>query len=96
MLGIVITILVIVVLHTSMSLYLHIWGIAELTRAISRQDDRNRKRADRAVADDDEEFIGQLVDDLRNGESSLNQGDAAAVVQTLLERHPDAKLPQEL
>ena len=64
--------------------------------AISRQDDRVRKRLERQVQNSDEEDIGQLVDDLRRGGTDLGAGDANAVADVLLARHPDAKWPSDL
>jgi len=90
MLGIVIAILVVVVLHLMVTLYLNLWGVATLERAISRQDDRLRKRAERAVAEDDEDNLGQIADGLRAIGIEPNEEDS------LMARHPGARLPEEL
>jgi len=94
--GIVIAVLIVVVLQLVVTLYIADRAQREILDAIRRQDDRLRKRAERQVGEDDEEFIGQLVEDLRDGQTGLSQGTADRVAQTLLDRHPDAKLPEEL
>jgi len=96
MIGLVVAVLIVVVLNLLVTLYMADRFQREIMDAIRRQDDRLRKRAERQVSEDDEEFIGQLVEDLRDGNTGLSPGTAESVAQTLLERHPGAKLPEDL
>jgi len=93
MIWVVVAVLIVVSLHLVVDVYLNLWGVATLERSISRQDDRLRKRAEREVAEDDEDNLGQIADGLRAfGETSPLAGTPADV----LERHPDARRPEEL
>ena len=96
MLGIVISILVVVVLHLVAYLYLNFWAVVSVKAAITRQDDRIRRRLERAVENDDEDNIEQLVDGLRTGFRDGGLDGAADSVQELRARYPHARLPEEL
>lgn len=90
MIWVVVAVLIVVSLHLVVDLYLNLWGVATLERAISRQDDRLRKRAERAVEEDDEDHLGQIADGLREFGTLSPEGDS------LMARHPDARRPEEL
>ena len=96
MMGLVVAILILVVLQLVVTLFLADRGQREMLEAIRRQDDRLRKRAGKQLETDDEEMIGHLVADLRDGETFLPQDTADGVASELMRRHPDAKLPEEL
>jgi len=93
MLGLVIATLVLVVLGLLVSVVSNVMVTERMERAISRQDERVRKRAERAGNSADEDNIGQLVDDLRSGNTFLPPK-AAEEVADVLERHPEAKWPK--
>jgi len=96
MMGLAIATLIVVVFHLMVALFLSERAQREILDAIRRQDDRLRKRAERQVSEDDEDMIGQLVDDLRDGNTILPKSTADHVASELLARHPGARLPEEL
>lgn len=96
MIGVVIAILVLVALNLFVTI-LSGYALANVVqRSISRQDDRVRKRLERQVHEGDEDDLGQLVRNLRNGETLLPRDTAEAVAEEILERHPEAKWPSDL
>lgn len=86
--GVAIATLIVVVLALVVSVYFHLWTVATLERAISRQDDRIRRRLERQVETNDQDELEQIAHGIRGGgvleESSLR------------DRYPDARLPEEL
>ena len=88
MMGLVVAILILVVLQLVVTLFLADRGQREMLEAIRRQDDRLRKRAGKQLETDDEEMIGHLVADLRDGETFLPQDTADGVAGELMRRHP--------
>jgi len=96
MMGVVVAVLIVVVFHLVIALFLSDRSQREILDAIRRQDDRLRKRAERQVGEDDEDMIGHLVADLRDGETFLPQDTADGLAEELRRRHPNARLPEEL
>lgn len=96
MLGLLIATLVIVCVHLAAYLYLNFWAVVSVKAAITRQDDRLRKRAERQVLEADEDDIGQLVDGIRRRAERGDLADADDDYAELRARYPDARLPEEL
>lgn len=64
MMWVVVSLLILLLLGQVVT-WFGLWAVAVRVKdEIHRQDDRIRKRADRGFADDDEEAIGKLVDNL--------------------------------
>ena len=96
MLGLQIGTLVIVCLHLAAYLYLNFWAVVQVKGAISRQDDRIRRRLERASQTSDEDMVEQLVDGIRDGYERGGVPAADDAYVSIRERYPDARLPEEL